>query len=56
MSNKLEIHCLVSNNYDPTHIFVVKIERTESVSALQDEIKDKKRPAFDHVPADPLEV
>jgi hypothetical protein len=39
---------------DPSHIFVVKIPETESVSTLREIIKEKKRPAFDHIPADSL--
>ena len=37
-----------------SHIFPVKIAGTESVSALKDAIKEKKQPAFDHVPANTL--
>ncbi|KAM6492778.1 hypothetical protein JOM56_012502, partial [Amanita muscaria] len=36
------------------HIFPVKIASTESVGALKKAIKDKKRPQFDHIPADTL--
>jgi Crinkler effector protein N-terminal domain len=36
------------------HIFPVKIAGTESVGTLKEAIKDKKKPAFDHVPADAL--
>ena len=36
------------------HIFIVEIAATKSVGALKDAIKEKKRPAFDYVPADTL--
>jgi hypothetical protein len=49
----LELNCLVLGE-SHTHIFPVKIAGTESVGALKDAIKDKKKPAFDHVPADTL--
>jgi hypothetical protein len=49
----LEINCLVLGETH-NHIFPVKIAGTESVGALKDAIKEKKRPAFDHVPADTL--
>ena len=39
---------------DPSHIFPVKIERTESIGVLKKAIKDEKWPAFDHIPADTL--
>ena len=39
---------------DASHIFSVEIQKSKTVSTLKDAIKDKKRPAFDHVPADTL--
>jgi hypothetical protein len=39
---------------DPSHIFPIKIVSTETVGALRDAIKEKKKPAFDQVPADEL--
>jgi hypothetical protein len=36
------------------HIFPVKISPTETIGFLKDAIKEKKQPAFDHVPADTL--
>jgi Crinkler effector protein N-terminal domain len=49
----LEINCLVHGE-PRSHIFPVKIAGTESVGALKKAIKDEKKPAFDHVPADTL--
>jgi hypothetical protein len=49
----LELHCLVLGD-DRNHIFPVKILSTESVGALKKAIKDEKKPAFDHIPADTL--
>ena len=37
-----------------SHIFPVKIAGTESVGALKKAIKNEKKPAFYHVPADTL--
>ena len=37
-----------------SRIFTVKIEGTKTVSVLRDAIKEKKRPAFDCIPADNL--
>jgi len=37
-----------------SHIFPVKIARTESVGDLKDAIKDKKQLAFQHIDADAL--
>jgi len=38
----------------PDHVFEVEIGANKSVAALKDAIKEKKRPYFDHVPADTL--
>ena len=40
----------------PERVFPVKIDGTESVGTLKEVIKDKKKPAFDLVPADTLEL
>jgi len=53
MSSTLHLNCLVLGD-DASHVFVIKMERTESISALKDAIKDKKRHAFQHVDADTL--
>ena len=39
---------------DPNRVFAVEISNAKTVSALRETIKDKKKPAFDHVPADAL--
>jgi hypothetical protein len=53
MSSTLALNCLVSGD-DSDHIFTIEVANAKNVSALKDAIKDKKRPAFDHVPADTL--
>ena len=37
-------------------MFPVKIARDEAVGALKDAIKDKKKPIFNHIPTDSLEL
>jgi hypothetical protein len=49
----LELNCLVLGD-DPSHIFTIEIQGTKNISALKEVIKDKKKPVFDHVPADAL--
>jgi hypothetical protein len=49
----LVLGCLVLGD-DPSRIFSIKIAATETVSALRKAIKDEKKPALDHVPADTL--
>ena len=51
----LELNCLVLGD-DRSHIFAIDIDGTKKVSALKKAIKEKKKPVFDHVPADALEV
>lgn len=51
----LELNCLVRDD-DPGRIFQVKIAPTETVSALREVIKEKKRPSFDAIPADNLDL
>jgi hypothetical protein len=53
MSSTIPLNCWTLGE-DPGRIFPVEIERTKSVGALKDAIKDKKRPVFDHVAADAL--
>ncbi|KAG2058637.1 hypothetical protein BDR06DRAFT_1004338 [Suillus hirtellus] len=48
-----KLNCIVLGD-DPSHTFEIKIEPTESVSALRMAIKDAKKPHFDHVAADDL--
>jgi len=52
-SEPLQLNCLVLGK-SRNHIFIVEIAATKSVRALKDAIKEKKRPAFDYVPADTL--
>jgi len=49
----LELNCLVLGD-DRSHIFTIEIPDTKTVSALKKAIKDEKKPAFDHIPADTL--
>ncbi|KAG2047686.1 hypothetical protein BDR06DRAFT_1013629 [Suillus hirtellus] len=51
----LKLNCIVLGD-NPCHIFLVDIERTEIVGDLKEVIKDKKRPEFDHVATDCLEL
>src|SRR5258705_41801 len=53
MSGTLDLNCLVLDD-DASHIFPIEIAERKTVGALKDVIKVKKRPAFDHVPADTL--
>ena len=55
MSLPLKLNCLVLGN-DPSLIFPVEIAGTESVGALRESIKDKKKSAFDDVPAHTLNI
>ena len=50
---RLNLNCLVFGD-DGNHIFSVKIAKSKIVCALREAIKSKKRPAFDHIPADAL--
>ncbi|KAI1288806.1 hypothetical protein EDD11_009648 [Mortierella claussenii] len=50
-NNLLTLFCVVDGESRP---FSVKIESTETISALKDEIKKKKSPRFDDVAADEL--
>ena len=53
VDHTLALNCLVLGD-DHSHLFPVKIEATESVSALKEEIWRKKTPEFSHVAADKL--
>jgi len=53
MSGTLDLNCLVLG-HDTSRIFPIEIAERKTVGALKDAIKDKKRPALDHVPADTL--
>src|SRR4030081_1617219 len=47
------LFCYVRED-DCNRAFEVKIGREESVAALRKAIKEKKKPEFDHIPADSL--
>lgn len=49
----IELNCLVLG-HPSDRIFPVKIALNESVGSLKYAIKEKKKPAFDHIPADIL--
>ncbi|KAJ3742410.1 hypothetical protein DFH05DRAFT_1544458 [Lentinula detonsa] len=49
----LELNCLVLGD-QRNHIFPIKIAKTKSVGSLKKAVKEKKRPLFNHVPADDL--
>src|ERR1700738_4202598 len=55
MSLALELNCLVLGD-DTSHIFTIDIGGTKKVSTLKELIKDKNKPAFDHVPAHALNI
>jgi hypothetical protein len=50
MTHRLTLNCLVLGQ-DRDHIFQVTLARTKSIADLKDAIKEKQKPAFDHVPA-----
>ncbi|KAG2056542.1 hypothetical protein BDR06DRAFT_879707 [Suillus hirtellus] len=52
---RLKLNCIVLGD-NPRCIFPVDIERTEIVGDLKEVIKDKKRPEFDHIATDRLEL
>ncbi|KAI9439820.1 hypothetical protein H4582DRAFT_2075187 [Lactarius indigo] len=52
-SPRLQLNCFALGG-NRNNVFSVKIPGTESVSTLKEEIKDKMRPAFDHIVADTL--
>ena len=51
----IKLKCLVLGD-DSKYIFEIKIAPTESVNALQNAIKEDRRPLFDHVPANHLDL
>ncbi|KAG2057245.1 hypothetical protein BDR06DRAFT_1005282 [Suillus hirtellus] len=51
----LKLNCIVLGN-NPHRIFLIDIELTESVGDLKEVINNKKRPDFDHVATDCLEL
>ena len=55
MSLALDLNCIVFGD-DSSHIFPVKIMNTESVGTLKNAIKEKKKPIFDYVSTDALDI
>jgi hypothetical protein len=55
MSATLQLNCLVSG-LASSNVFQVEIEKTKTVAALKDAIKDKKKPKLDHIAADSLDL
>ena len=53
MPSAFDLNCLVLGD-DPSCLFTVEIANNKTVSILRKLIKDEKKPAFDHVPADAL--
>jgi hypothetical protein len=53
MSNLMVLNCLVLGD-DTSGIFEVELDPTRSISRLREEIKVKKKPAFDHIVADSI--
>ena len=51
----LRLNCWVLGE-DSTRIFPVKVDHDENVGALKKAIKEEKKPAFDHIIADSLEI
>ena len=51
----ITINCWVLSDR-PESVFPVKIAPEESVGALKKAIKEEKRPAFDHIPTDRLDL
>jgi hypothetical protein len=55
MSGTLELFCWVQGD-DPRQAFSLKIAGAETVSALKEAIKEKKKVSFEHVDADTLKL
>ena len=55
MATPLKLNCWVLGE-DSTRIFPVKVDRDENVGALKKAIKEEKKPTFDHITADSLDV
>ncbi|RHZ75565.1 hypothetical protein Glove_212g139 [Diversispora epigaea] len=52
----ITLNCLVEGDDPYENCFVIKINKTESVSILKKHIKNEKKPNFDHLPADQLKL
>ena len=55
MDTRLKLNCWVLGE-DSTRIFPVEIDPGKNVGDLKTAIKEEKKPAFDHITADSLEV
>jgi len=55
VESTIQLNCWVEGD-DRKHVFPVEIDGTKPVGTLKDVIKEKKKPAFDLVPADTLEL
>ena len=55
MDTPLILNCWVLGE-DSTRIFPVEIDRGKNVGSLKKAIREEKKPAFDHIPADSLSV
>ena len=55
MDTPLKLNCWVLGE-DSTRIFPVEIDHDENVGGLKEAIKEKMKPAFDHITANSLNV
>jgi hypothetical protein len=55
MATPLNLNCWAFGD-DSTRIFPVEIDGDKNVGSLKKAIKEEKKPAFDHITADTLEV
>src|SRR5258708_3115374 len=55
MSDMLDLNCWVLGD-DPSHIFPIEIAESKTVGGLKKAIKEEKKPEFDHVAADSLDL
>lgn len=57
MPRQLKLNCIVLDGSNTNQIFSVRISDEDSnVDDLKEKIKEKKRAAFDHIPADTLKL
>jgi hypothetical protein len=55
MSTVLELNCWILA-HDPRRVFSVDVPSSKTVSHLKDAIKNKKKPVFDGITADSLDL
>jgi hypothetical protein len=55
MADRLVLNCLILGD-DPRNVFHIKIPAMETVGELRDAMKEKIRPAFDHVPVNTMSL